>query len=199
MLSSEHNHLEQQSAVLTRCSRCKCALPFLPMERLLCAGEDSALWIEEADGAAVARITEQSQLERLLAGLNRRGMRERALITALKRRQKLLASTLSGADPGLMPDVLQQQADRCMQDKRAVLSHAQFIAHHQIICFACPRSTLTACEDGMCTSFLALSCVETSSLVMHCCLRQELTRQPGRLLRDVLCLVQRPARKDHVC
>ena len=99
---------------------------------MLCAGEDTALWVEEADGKAVACITEQSQLEQLLAGLNRRGMRERALITALKRRQKLLADTLSGADPGLMPDVLQQQADRRVQDKGALLlsSHMLISSHN---------------------------------------------------------------------
>ena len=130
----------------------------------LCAGEDTALWVEEADGAAVARITEQSQLEQLLAGLNRRGMRERALIAALKRRQKLLADTLAGADPGLMPDVLQQQADRCVQDTRAVLSHAHLIAQQRISCFACPESTWTSCMDALCTSSLALSYCGASKL-----------------------------------
>ena len=140
---------------------------------MFCAGEDTALWVEEADGAAVARITEQSQLEQLLAGLNRRGMRERALMTALKRRQKLLADTLSGADPGLMPDVLQQQADRCMQDKQAVLSHAHVIAQQRISCFAFPGSTLTLCKNELCTSTLAQSCVVPPSLVMlSFCLRQ---------------------------
>ena len=143
---------------------------------MLCAGEDTALWVEEADGAAVARITDQSQLEQLLAGLNRRGMRERALIAALKRRQKLLAETLSGADPGLMPDVLQQQADRCMQDKQAVLSHAYLTAQQQISCFACPQSTLPSCMDALCTSSLALTYVMHPSLmVLHRCLGQEWT------------------------
>ena len=187
MLSSEQSQLEQQLAGLKRrgpcerdpCERgpCERAQSFLSQERMLCAGEDTALWVEEADGAAVARITEQSQLEQLLAGLNRRGMRERALIAALKRRQKLLADTLSGADPGLMPDVLQQQADRCMQDKRALLSHALLHAQQRISCYACHGSTLTSCMDALCTSIPALSYVVSSSLVMfRCCLRQELTR-----------------------
>ena len=72
------------------------------------AGEDSALWVEEADGSAVAMVSEEGQLEALMRGLNRRGMRERALLTVLKRRQKLLAESLSGRAPDVVPDVLEQ-------------------------------------------------------------------------------------------
>ena len=64
--------------------------------------------MEEADGSAVAVITEERQLEALMRGLNRRGMRERALLSVLKRRQKLLAESMSGRAPELVPDVLQQ-------------------------------------------------------------------------------------------
>ena len=175
-LSSEQSQLEQLLAGLNRRGPCERAQSFLSKERSLCAGEDTALWVEEADGAAVARITAQSQLEQLLAGLNRRGMRERALIAALKRRQKLLADTLSGADPGLMPDVLQQQADRCVQDTRAVLPHAHLLAQQRISCCACSGSTLTSYKDELCPAVLAMSCVVPPSVVMlRSCLRQKLT------------------------
>ena len=64
--------------------------------------------MEEADGSAVAVITEQGQLEGLMRGLNRRGMRERALLNVLRRRQKLLAEGMSGRAPAVVSDVLQQ-------------------------------------------------------------------------------------------
>ena len=70
--------------------------------------------MEEADGTAVAVVSEEGQLEALMRGLNRRGMRERALLTVLKRRQKLLAESLSGRAPEVVPDVL-EQTDRCAQ------------------------------------------------------------------------------------
>ena len=72
------------------------------------AGEDAALWVEEADGSAVAVVTEDRQLEALKRGLNRRGMRERALLGVLKRRQKLLAESMSSRALDTVPDVLQQ-------------------------------------------------------------------------------------------
>ena len=68
--------------------------------------------MEEADGSAVALVTEERQLEALMGGLNRRGMRERALLNALKRRQKLLAGSLTGGAPDIVPAAL-EQSDRC--------------------------------------------------------------------------------------
>ena len=68
--------------------------------------------MEEADGSAVALVTEERQLEALMGGLNRRGMRERALLNALKRRQKLLAGSLTGGAPAIVPAAL-EQSDRC--------------------------------------------------------------------------------------
>ena len=68
--------------------------------------------MEEADGSAVALVTEERQLEALMGGLNRRGMRERALLNALKRRQKLLAGSLTGGAPDIVPAAL-AQSDRC--------------------------------------------------------------------------------------
>lgn len=78
--------------------------------------------MEEADGSAVAVLTEQGQLQGLMCGLNRRGMRERALLTVLRRRQKLLAESMSGRAPAIVPDVL-QQTDRCVPCSSAVCLH----------------------------------------------------------------------------
>lgn len=68
--------------------------------------------MEEADGSAVALVTEERQLEALMGGLNRRGMRERALLNALKRRQKLLAGSLTGGAPDIVLAAL-AHSDRC--------------------------------------------------------------------------------------
>lgn len=62
----------------------------------------------------MALISEQGQLEQLLGRLNRRGMRERALLAALKRRQKLLADTLTGGPPSIITDAL-RPAHGCAQ------------------------------------------------------------------------------------
>jgi len=45
-------------------------------------GEDLALWVEQADGSAVALINEGTPLE-VIRDLNWRGMRQQALLHAL--------------------------------------------------------------------------------------------------------------------
>jgi len=64
----------------------------------------------------VALINDEKKFEELMHGLNRRGARERALLNALKRRQKLLAENMSDRAPEMVPDVL-QQTDRCVQSR----------------------------------------------------------------------------------
>ncbi len=64
----------------------------------------------------MALINDEKRFEELMHGLNRRGARERALLNALKRRQKLLAENMSDRAPEMVPDVL-QQTDRCVQSR----------------------------------------------------------------------------------
>lgn len=61
--------------------------------------------MEEGDGSAMSLITEPAQLEALMESLNRRGLRERALFNALKRRQHVLLEDLQSQPPRLTVDV----------------------------------------------------------------------------------------------
>lgn len=53
-----------------------------PYSFLWDTGEDLALWVEQADGSAVALINEGTPLE-VIRDLNWRGMRQQALLHAL--------------------------------------------------------------------------------------------------------------------
>lgn len=69
------------------------------------AGEQGALWVEEADGAGLSLLTEPAQLEALIDGLNRRGIRERGLLNNLKRRQQPLTDMLHAQTPEFVADL----------------------------------------------------------------------------------------------
>lgn len=58
------------------------------------AGEPGALYVEEADGSAVALVTTAEQLDSIMAGLNRKGLRERGLLAALRRKHAHIAAAL---------------------------------------------------------------------------------------------------------
>ena len=69
------------------------------------AGEQGALWVEEADGAGLSLLSEPAQLEALIEGLNRRGVRERGLLNNLKRRQQQLTEMLRAQTPEFVADL----------------------------------------------------------------------------------------------
>lgn len=70
--------------------------------------------MEEPDGSALALIGSEEALEGVLGGLNRRGLRERALLAALKRRQAALLS-------GMRAPVLKFTSDIAAVPKCVVL------------------------------------------------------------------------------
>ncbi len=63
------------------------------------------LWVEAADGGAMSMLSEPAQLEALMEGLNRRGIRERGLLNALKRRQPQISATLAAQPPQFTADL----------------------------------------------------------------------------------------------
>ncbi|BDA50716.1 probable tyrosine-protein kinase BAZ1B at N-terminal half [Coccomyxa sp. Obi] len=68
-------------------------------------GEQGALWVEEADGGGLSLLSEPAQLEALIEGLNRRGIRERGLLNNLKRRQQQLTDMLGAQTPEFVADL----------------------------------------------------------------------------------------------
>ncbi len=75
----------------TLASRWHCCVP-MPLS--FNAGEPGALYVEEADGSAVALVTSTEQLESIMAGMNRKGLRERGLLAALRRKHTHIAAAL---------------------------------------------------------------------------------------------------------
>ena len=59
-----------------------------------CAGDQSAVHVQSADGSAISAINSPEALDAALAGCNRKGNRERALQNALKRDQSKLRGWL---------------------------------------------------------------------------------------------------------
>ncbi len=59
-----------------------------------CAGDQSAVHVQSADGSAISAIDSPEALDAALAGCNRKGNRERALQNALKRDQSKLRGSL---------------------------------------------------------------------------------------------------------
>jgi len=59
-----------------------------------CAGDQSAVHVQSADGSAISAIDSSEALDAALAGCNRKGNRERALQNALKRDQSKLRGLL---------------------------------------------------------------------------------------------------------
>ncbi|KAK9860443.1 hypothetical protein WJX84_001872 [Apatococcus fuscideae] len=57
-------------------------------------GEPGALYVEEADGSAVALVTSTEQLDSIMTGLNRKGLRERGLLAALRRKHSHISAAL---------------------------------------------------------------------------------------------------------
>lgn len=68
--------------------------------------------MEDADGGALSLISEPAQLEALMEGLNRRGVRERALLNTLKRRQQQITEALSAQPPQFAADLA--EINRCV-------------------------------------------------------------------------------------
>ena len=92
-------HLNTASGAFVRAHRAN--HPYLSNEfcaactRVECrAGEPGALYVEEADGSAVALVTSIEQLDSIMAGLNRKGLRERGLLAALRRKHAQISSAL---------------------------------------------------------------------------------------------------------
>ena len=59
-----------------------------------CAGDQSAVHVQSADGSAISAIDSSEALDAALAGCNRKGNRERALQNALKHDQSKLRGVL---------------------------------------------------------------------------------------------------------
>ncbi len=67
--------------------------------------------MEEADGAGLSLLTDPAQLEALIEGLNRRGIRERGLLNNLKRRQQPLTDMLAVQAPEFVAEL--SDINRC--------------------------------------------------------------------------------------
>lgn len=93
------------------------------------AGDHAALWVEEPDGAAVALVASEEALEGMMGGLNRRGLRERALLVALRKRRKALARA---APPKLTPDIAAVPGCGALPDASRLLMplHAVLLRKH---------------------------------------------------------------------
>ena len=52
------------------------------------------MYVEEADGSAVALVSSTEQLDSIMAGLNRKGLRERGLLAVLRRKHAHISAAL---------------------------------------------------------------------------------------------------------
>lgn len=59
-----------------------------------CAGEQSVVFVEEAEGAAVGVMDAPEQLEALMERLNQNGLREKVLHHNLEKRKDMILNTL---------------------------------------------------------------------------------------------------------
>lgn len=63
-------------------------------QRPRCVGEQSVVFIEEAEGAAIGVLDAPEQLEALMERLNQNGLRERVLYQNLAKRKDTILNTL---------------------------------------------------------------------------------------------------------